>query len=385
MTRGLEDVELLSRLVAFDSTSRNSNLPIADFICDYLDRRGVRIDRNASPDGTKANLVIAAGPEDLAAEGLGLSGHMDVVPADEKDWNSDPFSLARVDDRLVGRGACDMKGFLALAMNRFFSVDPDRLRRPLALLFTYDEELGTLGAKHFVETWPTPRRLPRAVIVGEPTELRVVRMHKGYLKLRVTFVGRAAHSGYPHLGRNAIEPAGRAIVALSELRRVLETERPLHALHFPEVPFAALNVATITGGVAINVIPDHCQIEVGVRLLPEMRSPAIVGRIRDTLTHALDDIAFELTVLGESPAMLLEEDASLHRALCQAMGQTDSQSVSFATDAGWFQNIGLECVIFGPGSIEKAHRANEYMPLAELRSANLVLHRIVHDWCEAGS
>lgn len=226
MTALLSDAELLRRLVGYDSTSRNSNLPIADFIADYLDRPGVRIARNLSPDGDKANLVIRLGPADAdpTRRGLVLSGHMDVVPADEDGWESEPFTLTAREDRYVGRGACDMKGFLALAMNRTRALDPARLARPLALVFTYDEELGTLGARHFVETWDA-QTLPRDAVIGEPTSLAVVRMHKGYLKLRVAFTGRAAHSGYPHLGQNAIEPAGRAIVALASLRREREIGR----------------------------------------------------------------------------------------------------------------------------------------------------------------
>jgi acetylornithine deacetylase len=216
VTPTLDDSELLRRLVAFDSTSRNSNLPIADFICDYLDRPWIRVRRHPSPDGDRTNLFIAAGPEEASGSGLGLSGHMDVVPADEQGWRTDPFTLTQVGNTYTGRGTADMKGFLAVAINQLASLDGKRLHRPLALVLTYDEELGTLGAKHFVETWPEREVLPRALVIGEPSSLRVVRMHKGYLKMRVEFEGTAAHSGYPHLGRNAIEPAARGIVALSE-------------------------------------------------------------------------------------------------------------------------------------------------------------------------
>lgn len=306
---------------------------------------------------------------------------MDVVPAEEPGWRSDPFTLTQFGDSYVGRGAADMKGFLALALNRFAAIQPDRVRHPLMLLFTYDEEVGTLGARRFTESWPTPEALPRDTIIGEPTSLRVVRLHKGMLRLRLGFEGRAAHSGYPHLGRNAIEPAARAIVSLAGLRRVLEAERPAHGEHFPQVPFAALNVGTITGGSAMNVIPDRCIVELGIRLLPGMPAAEMTARIRDTVASALPGETFSLEELGESPAMMLSDDAPVYRRLCQAVGQHESHSVAFATDAGWLQRIGLQCVLFGPGDIEVAHRANEFVPIAELRRGGEVLEGLVHQAC----
>ncbi len=375
--------DLLARLVAFDSTSRESNLPLADFVSDYVDRPGVRIARNPSPDATKTNLLIGAGPFDPEGAGLMLSGHMDVVPATEPEWKTDPFTLADVGENYVGRGAADMKGFLALALNQLLALDPARLRHPLMLLFTYDEEIGTLGARRFIETWPAPERLPRDVIIGEPTSLQVVRLHKGMLRLRLAFAGRAAHSGYPHLGRSAIEPAARAIVALAELRRTMEAERPAHGEHFPEVPFPALNVGTVAGGSAMNVIPDRCVVEVGIRLLPEMSAEAMTARVRTAIGDAVPDQSFTLEPLGLSPAMMLAEDAEIHRRLCQATGQQGSRSVAFATDAGWLQELGLRCVIFGPGSIEVAHRPNEFVPAGELRQAAEILEGMVHRSCVA--
>lgn len=370
--------------MGIDSTSRLSNLPLADFISGYLDRPGIRISRNFSPDGTKANLHIAAGPRDGSDAGLTLCGHMDVVPAAEPEWRSDPFVLTEVHDTLVGRGAADMKGFLALAVNRLAALDPTRLHAPLVLLFTYDEEVGTLGARRFVESWPEPQRLPRDAVIGEPTSLQVVRLHKGMLRLRLTFEGRAAHSGYPHLGRNAIEPAGRAIVALAELRRTMEAERPLNGEHFPEVPFAPLNVATAEGGSAINVIPDRCVIQIGVRLLPEMPAAAMVERIHAAVAESLPDEPFSLELLSESPAMVLAEQAALHRELCDMVEQRGTRSVAFATDAGWLQTAGFRCVLFGPGSIEVAHRANEFIARDELRRAGDIVERLVHRRCGGG-
>jgi acetylornithine deacetylase len=379
----LDDVDLLRRLVGFDSVSRNSNLPIADFISDYLDRPDIQVRRNASPDDSKTNLVIELGPpvDPTTRDGLVLSGHMDVVPAEEPEWRSDPFRLQERDDRLVGRGAADMKGFIALAMNRMACADATRLRRPLALLLTYDEEVGTEGARHFVQTWPTPKTLPRHVVIGEPTSLRPVRMHKGHLKLRFTFHGTTAHSGYPHLGRNAIEPAARAITALAALRDQLAAERPPSADLFPEVPFVALNVGQVQGGVAVNVVPDRCQIDLGIRVLPGMQSEELADRVRRSVSAALPDEAFDFEALGDSPPFLIAEDRPVIREVSREMGQHYCGSVAFATDAGWLQTAGFECVIYGPGTIEVAHKPNEFISTAELRQAGRHLERLVHRFC----
>lgn len=377
----LSDPELLARLIAVDSTSHLSNLPLARMVADYVAQPGVRIDLVPSPDGTKANLLVRAGPEE-ADGGLTLCGHMDTVPADEPGWRSDPFTLTRDGDRLVARGAADMKGFLALSANRLAALAPARLGRPLALLFTYDEETGTHGARQFAESAQRPS-LPRDVVIGEPTRLGAVRLHKGMLRIRLTFHGVAAHSAYPHIGRNAIEPAGRAIVALGGLRAELEAERPPNGEHFPQVPFVALNVGTVAGGRAANIVPDQCVVQLGIRLLPGTGAEEVTERVRQTVRRALPDEAFDLDHVSLSPAMMLDEEAGLYRELCEELGQQDSRSVNFATDAGWLQKAGFRCVLFGPGNIEDAHRANEYVPAADLIRAGEVLERLIARRCLA--
>ncbi len=384
----LPDLELLRRLVACDTTSAKSNLELVDLLADYLDRPGARIERLPSPDGRKANLLVAIGPEpDAGRSGLILSGHTDVVPAGEPEWESDPFALTEHGDRLYGRGACDMKGFLALATNVAARAAgrAAALRAPLVLLFTYDEELGTLGAQQLVRDWPAGRPLPRAAVIGEPTGLAVVRLHKGHLKLRVTVGGRSAHSSLPHLGRNAVEAAGEVILALQRLRRRLESERPPNHQHFPEVPFAALNVARVEGGVAINIVPDRATIDLGVRLLPGMESAAMVERVRAAIHAARPDGQVEVGVLSDSPPMLCAEDSPAARTLAELVGQRATIGASFASDAGPLQGLGVESVLWGPGSIEVAHRPNEFLPRGEMERAAELLPRLVERLCGAGA
>lgn len=379
----LSDADLLARLVSFDSTSRNSNLPIADFLCGYLDRPGIRVEQNPSADGTKANVVARIGPEPAGdRRGLVLSGHMDVVPAEEDGWRSDPFTLTDEGDRFTARGSCDMKGFLALAANLATELRPDRLRAPLALVFTYDEEVGTLGAKRLTETLPEAASLPRSAIIGEPTSLRVARTHKGHFKLRATLHGVSAHSGYPHLGVNAIEPAGPVILALTRLRRELEGEAVPNRELFPEVPFVPLNVGIVHGGSAINVVPDRCVVELGVRPLPGLASEELIERVSRAVREAARPFEPEIEVLSDSPPLLLDEASPIHRHLCALVGQNAGSSVSFATDAGWLQRLGLDCAIFGPGSIEVAHKPNEFLPKDEFAAARGLLERTIHHFCE---
>ena len=378
----ISDKELLGRLVAFDSTSRNSNLPIADFVCEYLDRPGVSVRRNPSPDGTKVNVVAVAGPEPAGdGAGLILSGHLDTVPADEEGWESDPFRLTEAGETWVARGACDMKASIALAMNIVAGIDTKRLTSPLAALFTYDEELGTLGAKRFVETWPPGQPLPRNVLVGEPTSLRAVRMHKAHLTMRITARGRSAHTGSPHLGINAIESAGRTIQALTRLAGVIKQRHCDTSRFFSTVPYPVLTIARISGGDAVNVIPDRCVMDIGIRLLPGMNVRDSIELVRDTVTKSDPHGSLEVEVVNNSPPMLCDDHAEVHTALCELLGQRQSYGVSFASDAGPLQELGCESVLFGPGSIDVAHKPNEHVPIDEFTRARPVLERLVEHFC----
>ncbi len=387
----LSDHELLRRLVSFDSTSRNSNLPIADFICDYLDHPAVDIKRHLSPDGDKVNLVVRLGPEaDQQRSGLVLSGHMDVVPAEEPEWTANPFTLVDDGEAFVGRGACDMKGFVALAINALArraaggaaGGDQDA---PLTLILTYDEELGCLGARHFVDTFDGLASLPRQAIIGEPTSLDVVRLHKGHCKMSLEIKGRSAHSGYPHLGYNAIEPMGRAITALSALRQRWQRDTCPNAEHFPQVPFVALNLARLEAGVAINIIPETCRLDLGLRVLPGMRTDDLIAQVETTVASVLDGEDYRLWELNRSPPMLLSEYHALYRDLCRMMDQSTTVSASYATDAGWLQDGGFECLLWGPGTIEVAHRPNESIPKAEFQRASPLLDHAVARACGGGT
>ncbi|MHC5114738.1 MAG: acetylornithine deacetylase [Planctomycetota bacterium] len=382
----LADSELLARLVAFDSTSTRSNGAIADFVSTYLADAGAVVERNESADGEKVNVVARFGPEgDDRREGLVLCGHLDVVPADEPGWRSEPFALHEREGNLYGRGTCDMKGFVALAMNVAAEMDAERLARPLVLLLTYDEELGSLGVQRLASTWPMARPLPRSVIVGEPTSLRVVRMHKGHLKMRIVVHGRSAHSGSPHLGQNAIEPAAAIVGALGALREELASERVPSSRWFDDVPFVVLNVARIHGGEAVNVIPDACVIDIGLRPLPGVSTDDLARRVEHAAGAAAPDTPMDVEVVNDNPPMLLDPEKPVCRDLCAVTEARETYGVGFASDAGILQReMDMECVLYGPGTIEVAHRPNEHVPIDEMHAARGIIAAMTERLCGAG-
>ncbi|GJM25467.1 MAG: acetylornithine deacetylase [Phycisphaerae bacterium] len=373
-------LEVFRRLIAFDTTSANSNVSAANDLASFLEDHGCRVDRFESDDGQKVNLVAHKGPE--CEGGLLLSGHLDVVPATEDGWDSDPFTLTEHDDRYVARGSADMKGFVALAACLLADIDASPMKTPLVGLFTHDEEVGTIGAQQFCRQWDQRYPLPSAGIIGEPTELSVVRMHKGHTKLRIDVTGTPAHSGYPHLGSNAIEKLGYVIGALTSLRKEFEARRCDSSKYYPQTPYIVLNQAVVEGGVAVNIIPGACSLTLGIRVLPGQSSTEAIEAVRRAIqaeTDLADDVSISL--IGDSPPLLTDASAEVNRRLCAHVGQTDTAAVSYASDAGPLATMGVDCVLYGPGSIEVAHKPNEYVPKDQLQRAWESLSGFTSKWC----
>ncbi len=369
---------LLRELVSFDTISGSSTRAILERIGNALGN-DVRTTLHTCGQPDDLALIAVAGPElNAARTGLTLSGHVDVVPATEPEWTSRPFTPVVRDNAMYGRGTTDMKGFIALATCAMrAAAAAGTMTHPLALVLTPNEETGSLGMQALAKKLGPATQLPRATIVGEPTRLGVVRMHKGHLKVRYTIAGQAAHSGTPQLGRNAIEPAADLIAALAALRRELEQERNDASPHFHAVPCPVLNVACIRGGSAVNVVPDRCTIDVGLRLLPGMVSDPIVGRLEEL---AAGDIAME--IINDNPPMLLAEDTELHRVACDITGQSESRGVSFASDGGVMtRDLGMHCVLWGPGDMAVAHKPDEHIELSQLEQAEPMLNRFIHHFC----
>lgn len=332
---------------------------------------GVRVERFDCA-GLQENLVLAAGPECTASEGLLLSGHIDCVPATEPEWTSDPFVLDVQDNRLVGRGACDMKGFVSIALNliRRHGAAKD-LASPLMLVLSCNEEIGTVGAGQFIKQWGE-RAIPRRCLVGEPTSLRPIRGHKGHTSYTIRLAGVGGHSGFPHEGVNAIELAMPVLQALAVLREQLAAERSEWSDLFPEVPFPVLSIAQITGGSAINVIPEACTIRVGVRPLPGQPPDAFSERLRAALPQGAD---LELTNGTPSFGAAID-DPFLEEV--QGLGEGKwNLGANFGTDAGRLVQLGCTPVIFGPGDIAVAHKPNEWMPRDEFERAPRLIEQLI--------
>lgn len=365
--------EVLSALVAFDTTSRNSNLDLIAWVESYLARLGVSSERIYAAAGEKANLWATIGPADVP--GVILSGHTDVVPVDGQVWSSDPFRLRREGGRLYARGACDMKGFLAVCLAMVEPLRARPLARPIHLAFSYDEEVGCIGARGIVERLAKQRVRPQACFVGEPTSMGVIIGHKGKRSLRVEVRGRTCHSSLAPHGVNAVEWAARLVSKVQDMARRLAAEGRRDPLY--DVPFSTVHVGVLRGGTALNIVPDHAEILLEVRAIgaddPDALVEEIIAYACKTLEpdmKAVDpDAGFDFKVIAGFPGLDMTPDHALVALAKSLAGRDDHAKVAFGTEAGLFQQIaGVPTVVIGPGSIDQAHKADEWIEIAQLEA-----------------
>ena len=369
--------EMLDALVGIDTTSSGSNLAAVDLVESWLESiPGVRRQRIYDASGQKANLIAWAGPEaDATRDGLIVSGHLDCVPVEAHGWTSDPFVVREQSGRLFGRGVCDMKGFDAIAINAFAQVAP-RATRPLVLMLSYDEEVGSHGIARMAEQLD-PSVLPQEALIGEPTSGQMVTLHKGHLRFTLNSRGKNAHTAFPQDGINAIEPLAEAAVLLADLRRAFEQEGGPNADRFSEAPFLVLTVALIEGGSAINVVPDAARLGVGVRLLPGVDPEAVESRVRAHLATLLGENLW-MTRDALSPPMPEHADLHLRMALQQMGVPLATHGAPFGTDGGMlFQKLGVKSLLWGPGSIQNAHQPDEWIELRDLAQMECDLPRLL--------
>jgi len=378
----VEDVRVLvERLVAFDSVSRNSNLDLIDFVHGYLTRLGVSSERVESDDGTKANLFATIGPR--VSGGVVLSGHTDVVPVDGQPWTSDPFRVVERADRLYGRGTSDMKTFLAIALA--LVPEMSRLRRPIHLAFSYDEEVGCRGAPRMIDRLIRELPPPMAVIVGEPTEMRVVSAHKGITVTRTAVRGREAHSSQTHRGVSAVSVAARLISYLDDRARERARNGPFASGFEP--PHSTIHVGCVHGGTAVNIIARDCWFEWDIRSVPGDPAEGILADFeaycRDHIEPGMHAVAPETGIRSEvfvQAPPLTHEDRNPALDLVRRLSGSDSvASVAFAAEAGLFQRAGLHTVICGPGSIDQAHQPDEFITLDQVRAGIEFQRRLIRE------
>lgn len=382
----LGTVDILARLVAFPTVSRDPNLPLIDWIRNYLADHGVDSQLVGDDTGRKANLFASIGPQ--VEGGLVLSGHSDVVPIDDQHWTSDPFELTARESRLYARGACDMKGFIATALSRVPALTTAKLSRPVHLMFSYDEEIGCLGAPRMIAAASERIGKPAAVIVGEPTSMRVATEHKGICTTLTRVTGIAAHSSLVHLGASAVMLAAGLIEHLNDIGRTLASApRSARAARFTP-PHTTVTVNTIQGGTAINILAAACEFGWDVRALPGESAAATLESLSQFASKQLAVLeaegkrcSIQSKVLADVPP--LEARDATAESLAQAASSVaqDSITVPFATEGGQFQRAGWSTVVCGPGSIEHAHKPDEFIERAQLEACEGFLDRAIARQC----
>lgn len=374
--------DILQTLVAFDTTSRNSNLALIDYLQSYLSEYGINSQRVHDASGEKANLYATIGPQDKP--GVMLSGHTDVVPVDGQSWSSDPFQLTEKDDRLYARGSADMKGFIACVLAAVPEMASRNLHTPIHLAFSYDEEIGCIGVRTLIDMLAHQPIRPAMAIIGEPTSMQVVIGHKGKCAFDVAVKGRNAHSAYTTEGVNAVIYAARIIHCIHQLQQTIISDGPFE--HDYRVPYTTLNVGTIAGGTAANIVPAHCRFDFEIRHLPQQNPQALIDQIKRFIEQTLlpemrsvfADASIELTEKTQYPGLFTAPDADIVGFVKSLLSDQSHGKVSFGTEGGLFSDrLGVPAVVCGPGSILQAHRADEYVALNQLAQCDAMLSALL--------
>ncbi|MDQ2103157.1 acetylornithine deacetylase [Azospirillum isscasi] len=378
----MQDVSkaMIARLVGFDTVSRRSNLALIDWVRDHLAGHGVESRLVPSPDGGKANLFATIGP--MTEGGVVLSAHTDVVPVDGQPWDTDPFTLVERDGRLYGRGTADMKSFPAVALALLPEMLAAGLKRPLHLALSYDEEVGCIGAPAMIARIAGELPRPSAVIVGEPTSMGVVLAHKGCYVLRTTVTGHEVHSSQIDRGVSAVMTAARLVTLVGDM--AAENAAAADPACGFDPPFTTLQVGTIEGGTAANITARHCSFVWDIRPLPgddwtryRDRFEAECDRLRAAMRRISPQCDIRTEQLAGVPGLAPEPDGPAAQ-LCHALtGRNDTGMVSFAAEAGQFQEAGMSTVLCGPGSIDQAHQPNEYIDVAQVTACEDFLRDLV--------
>jgi len=372
--------QLLEKLVAFDTTSRESNLALIDFVWRYLNDLGVSGELIHNAERSKANLYARLGP--AGDGGVMLSGHSDVVPVEGQNWSVPPFTLTERDGKLYGRGTADMKGYIAcmLAAVPHFLAQP--LKQPLHLAISYDEEVGCLGVRTLLEALSQRPEKPSICLIGEPTELQPVLGHKGKLGVRCEVKGAACHSAYAPQGVNAIEYAAQLVHQLTAIgERLAQTEQ--HDTRF-DPPFTTVQTGIIRGGTVLNIVPAECVFDFEVRTLPQHDAQAVAAEIdtfaQSELVPRMQAVAVDSAIrfypISGYPGLLTDAQSDAARLIAYLTQSSDFSTVAFGTEGGLFHQAGIPSVICGPGSMAQGHKPDEFISIAQLDACDAMLQRL---------
>jgi acetylornithine deacetylase len=376
----LSTAEMLSRLVSYDTTSRNSNLELIAYIRSYLDAHGVLYRISTDAAGEKANIHAIIGPQE--AGGVALSGHVDTVPVDGQAWSADPFTLRRADGKLYARGSADMKGFVSACLAAVPDFAAKKLARPLHLFISYDEEVGCQGAQRLIQDLNASGLKPALCVVGEPSGMQPILAHKGKLNLRVRVRGLPGHSSEPSKGVNAIHAAGQLIAYVAGEARRLASEGPFQDGFDP--PHTTIHIGTVQGGTILNIIPERCEFIMEWRNIPGDDPVRHVARMKqfaaqniEPAMHAVSPMTgFDYEVLSTMPGLSLDPDHPLTAIVKQLTGSNSTGKVSYGTEGGYYQNDGIPTIICGPGHIAQAHQPDEWVAQDQLDACDAFIRRL---------
>lgn len=371
---------ILADLIAFPTVSYDSNLDMIDYIAGYLEEHGARVDVFKDETGNKANLFATIGPD--GDGGLVLSGHSDVVPVTDQDWTDDPFQMVECEGKLFGRGTCDMKGFIAatLAMAPEFAKGP--LTRPIHFAFTHDEETGCIGAGHLVEALRERDIHPSMAIIGEPTMMRIIEGHKGCYEYTTRFQGLEGHGSAPDVGVNAVEYAVRYVNRLMELREDLKSMTPAGSQFEP--PWTTMNIGALQGGSVHNVIAPKAEVKWEMRPVQTSDADYVKSEIghycENVLLPAMQAVhpnaSIETEIMGEVAGLIPTDENEARQIVSELTGTNTTDLVAFGTEAGLFQSLGMDVIVCGPGSIEQAHKADEFLAIDQLTQCLTLLEKL---------
>lgn len=372
---------ILARLVGFNTISDRSNLELLDWVETYLHSHGVTAQRFYDASGTKASLHAVIGPRDVTG-GVVLSGHTDVVPVEGQHWDSDPFVLHGDEDALFGRGSCDMKGFVATVLSRVPHFVAAPLKAPIHLAFSYDEEVGCLGVYDMAKAIAAETARPGLCVVGEPTLMKTITGHKGIWELNCTVKGLEAHSSQAPYAVNAVEAAAELVTFVRTVAKRIASEGPFNKQFDP--PFTTMQAGMFHGGTAVNIVPNRCEVAFDIRPLPGFDAGAVIEEIRQHAFRVIEprmkDIdpatGFEFRLSSQVAAFDIDADHTAVAAVQALSGANDTAKVSFATEAGIFNDLGIPTVVCGPGSIDQAHKPNEFIARSQLRQCEVFLNRL---------
>jgi acetylornithine deacetylase len=381
-SRQMNSEQLLSKLIAFDTTSTTSNLELIDYIRNYLDDYSIKSLLIPNVDNTCANLYATIGPDDIG--GVMLSGHSDVVPTRGQHWNSDPYQIKSDDNAFYGRGACDMKGFIACALASVPQMVDLKLKTPIHLAFSYDEEIGCVGVKKLINVMEDFEIKPRIGLIGEPTDMKMIIGHKGKAAFKVILTGSSCHSAYITNGVNAVEYAAELVSFIRKMNLKMQQQTLDNSY---SVPHSTFHVGNISGGTALNIVPKSCQFEFEIRNLPQQNLDSL---IHDVKHYAKDVLLADMRTKYEHCDIQFESIASYpgldtvinsvvidYTRLINPVDEM-GDNVSFGTEAGLFdQQLGINSVVCGPGSIDQAHKPDEFVSRSQMQICDQMMTNLV--------